>query len=170
MAERVGLALPRSVRNLVAAVVAAGGATLAVCAIGLAGDDLERADVVVVLGAGMLLAELFPLRIPGREEETSFSAAFSFALLFTHGTDVTVVVATASSSSPTCCAGACRSSSRTTPRSTRSRGRRPASCSSRSPARRTARWASPCRTSGRSCRRAWRSCSSTAASARCRRR
>jgi diguanylate cyclase (GGDEF)-like protein len=81
---------------LVAVVVAAGGAVFALCAALAAGDTLHRADVVAVLGAGMLLAELFPVRVPGREEETSFSAAFSFALLFTHGTEVTVVVATAS--------------------------------------------------------------------------
>ena len=61
----------------------------------LAGEPLERADHVAVLAAGMLLAELFPLRIPGREEETSFSTAFSFALLFSHGVATTVVVATA---------------------------------------------------------------------------
>jgi diguanylate cyclase (GGDEF)-like protein len=88
-------ALPRSVRVLVAVVVAAGGAVLAVCVAQLAGEPLERPEVVAVLAAGMLLAELFPLRVPRREEETAFSTAFCFALLFTHGTAITVVVATA---------------------------------------------------------------------------
>jgi diguanylate cyclase (GGDEF)-like protein len=83
------------VRTLVAVVLAGGGAVFAVCLVVLAGDPLERVDVVAVLAAGMLLAELFPLRIPGREEETSFSTAFSFALLVSHGTETTVVVATA---------------------------------------------------------------------------
>ena len=87
--------LPQSVRRLVAIVVAGGGAVLAVCVAELASERLERAEVVAVLAAGMLLAELFPLRVPRREEETSFSTAFCFALLFTHGTAVTVVVATA---------------------------------------------------------------------------
>ena len=88
-------ALPRPVRNLVAVVLAGGAAVLAVCVVALAGEPLERADHVAVLAAGMLLAELFPLRIPGREEETSFSTAFTFALLFSHGVAATVVVATA---------------------------------------------------------------------------
>jgi len=88
-------ALPRPVRNLVGVVLVAGAAVLVVCVAALAGDPLERPEHVAVLAAGMLLAELFPLRIPGHEEETSFSTAFSFALLFSHGTAVTVVVATA---------------------------------------------------------------------------
>jgi diguanylate cyclase (GGDEF)-like protein len=87
--------LPRSVRTLVAVVVAGGGAVFVVCVAVLVGDPLPRADMVAVLAAGMLLAELFPLQVPGREEETSFSTAFCFALLVTHGTAVTVVVATA---------------------------------------------------------------------------
>ena len=88
-------ALPRPVRNLVGVVLVAGAAVLVVCVAALAGDPLERPEHVAVLAAGMLLAELFPLRIPGHEEETSFSTAFSFALLVSHGTAVTVVVATA---------------------------------------------------------------------------
>jgi diguanylate cyclase (GGDEF)-like protein len=87
--------LPRSVRTLVTVVVAAGGAVLVACGVVLAGESLERPEIVAVLAAGMLLAELFPLHIPGTEEETSFSAPFSFALLFSHGTAATVVVATA---------------------------------------------------------------------------
>ena len=86
--------LPRPVRNLVVVVLAGGAAVLTVCLGALAGEPLERADHVAVLAAGMLLAELFPLQIPGREEETSFSTAFSFALLFSHGVATTVVVAT----------------------------------------------------------------------------
>jgi hypothetical protein len=88
-------ALPRPLRNLVCVVLAGGVAVLVACVAALAGDPLERPEHVAVLAAGMLLAELFPLRIPGREEETSFSTAFSFALLFSHGTAITVVVATA---------------------------------------------------------------------------
>jgi diguanylate cyclase (GGDEF)-like protein len=87
--------LPRPLRKLVVVVLAGGAAVLAVCIAELAGEPLERADQVAVLAAGMLLAELFPLLIPGREEETSFSTAFSFALLFSHGLETTVVVATA---------------------------------------------------------------------------
>jgi diguanylate cyclase (GGDEF)-like protein len=89
-------ALPRSVRTLVAVVLAGGVAVLALCVAVLAGEPLERPGLVAVLAAGMLLAELFPLEVPGREEETSFSTAFSFALLVSHGIAATVVVATAS--------------------------------------------------------------------------
>jgi diguanylate cyclase (GGDEF)-like protein len=87
--------LPRSVRTLVSVVVAGGGAVFAVCVAVLAGEPLERPELVAVLAAGMLLAELFPVPTPGREHETSFSTAFSFALLVSHGTATTVVVATA---------------------------------------------------------------------------
>ena len=82
-------------RALVSVVLAVGGAVLVACVAGLLGEPLDDVDTVAVLAAGMLLAELFPLRIPGREEETSFSTAFSFALLFSHGTEATVLVATA---------------------------------------------------------------------------
>jgi diguanylate cyclase (GGDEF)-like protein len=88
-------ALPPPVRTLVKLVLAGGAAVLLVSALVLAGEPLERAGVVAVLAAGMLLAELFPLPVPGREEETSFSTAFSFALLVSHGTATTVVVSTA---------------------------------------------------------------------------
>ena len=86
--------LPRSVRILVSVVLAGGGAVFAVSVAVLAGEPLHRPEIVAVLAAGMVLAELFPLRIPGREEETSFSTAFAFALLVSHGTETTVVVAT----------------------------------------------------------------------------
>jgi len=87
--------LPRSVRILVGTVLAAGGAVFAVClALLVTGERLDRPGLVAVLAVGMFAAELFPLRIPGREEETSFSTAFSFALLVSHGTEATVVAAT----------------------------------------------------------------------------
>ena len=87
--------LPRAVRLLVGVAVVAGAAVLIGGAVAVAGDPLERPDIVALLAAGMLLAELFPLQIPGREEETSFSTAFTLALLVTHGPAVTVLVATA---------------------------------------------------------------------------
>ena len=48
-----------------------------------------------MLATGMLLAELFPIRLPGGDEETSFSTSFSFALLVTHGAEVTVLTSVA---------------------------------------------------------------------------
>jgi diguanylate cyclase (GGDEF)-like protein len=87
--------MPRSVRRLLAAVIAAGAAVIAVCAVAVAGDPVERGGLIAVLAAGMLLAELFPIRVPGREEEFSFSVSFTFALLITHGTAMAVLVAAA---------------------------------------------------------------------------
>jgi diguanylate cyclase (GGDEF)-like protein len=86
--------MPSSVRALLGAAIAAGIAVVGVCAATLAGDPVERPGLVALLAAGMLLAELFPIRVPGRAEEVSFSTSFTFALLVTHGTAEAVLVAT----------------------------------------------------------------------------
>jgi diguanylate cyclase (GGDEF)-like protein len=86
--------MPSSVKALLGVAIAAGIAVVGVCAATLAGDPVERPGLVAVLAAGMLLAELFPIRVPGREEEVSFSTSFTFALLVTHGTAEAVLVAT----------------------------------------------------------------------------
>jgi hypothetical protein len=71
------------VKALLGVAIAAGIAVVGVSAATLAGDPVERPGLVAVLAAGMLLAELFPIRVPGREEEVSFSTSFTFALLVT---------------------------------------------------------------------------------------
>ncbi len=86
--------MPRSVKTLLAVVIAAGAAVVAVCVATLAGDPVERTGLIAVLAAGMFLAELIPIRVPGRAEEVSFSTSFTFALLVTHGTAEAVLVAT----------------------------------------------------------------------------
>jgi diguanylate cyclase (GGDEF)-like protein len=86
--------MPASVKTLVAGAVAVGAAVVVACAAIVAGGDVERLDLVAVLAAGMLVCELFPIQIPGREEEVSFSTSFTFALLITHGTAEAVLVAT----------------------------------------------------------------------------
>jgi hypothetical protein len=86
--------MPRSVKTLLVVTIAAGAAVVAVCVATLAGDPVERAGLIAVLAAGMFLAELFPIQVPGRAEEISFSTSFTFALLVTHGTAEAVLVAT----------------------------------------------------------------------------
>jgi diguanylate cyclase (GGDEF)-like protein len=81
-------------KALVVVVLGTGGAVAAWCLLELAGSPLPQAEIVAMLAAGMLLAELFPLRLPGRADETSFSTAFAFALLVSHGTPATAIVAT----------------------------------------------------------------------------
>jgi diguanylate cyclase (GGDEF)-like protein len=87
--------MPRSVRALLAVVIAAGSAVVVVCALGVAGDPIHDRWLLAVLAAGILIAELNPIRIPGGGEEASFSTSFSLALLVTHGTEVTVLVSVA---------------------------------------------------------------------------
>ena len=87
--------MPRSVRALLAVVIAAGSAVVVVCAVGIAGDPIHDRWLLAVLAGGILIAELNPIRIPGGGEEASFSTSFSLALLVTHGTEVTVVVSVA---------------------------------------------------------------------------
>jgi diguanylate cyclase (GGDEF)-like protein len=86
--------MPRSVRAVLVVAIAAGVAVVAACVVAVAGDPVERGGLVAVLAAGMLLAELCPIQVPGREEEVSFSTSFTFALLVTHGTAEAVLVAT----------------------------------------------------------------------------
>ncbi|HTE61255.1 MAG TPA: hypothetical protein VK631_12960, partial [Solirubrobacteraceae bacterium] len=82
-------------RALLLVVIAAGAAVLVACGLTLAGEPIEDRWLLAVLAAGILIAELKPVRIPGGAEEMSFSTSFSFALLVTHGTSVTVLVTVA---------------------------------------------------------------------------
>ena len=86
--------MPRSVRVLLVVVVALGATAVVACALALVGDPVDRPWLVVLLAVGMLLAELVPIQVPGREEEVSFSTSFTFALLVTHGAPEAVIVAT----------------------------------------------------------------------------
>ncbi len=84
--------MPRPVKVLVLAVIAAGAAVLAAAWWWRPGGRSRNGAFVALLAAGILLAELYPVRLPGIGAETSFSASFSFALLVTHGTAVAVPV------------------------------------------------------------------------------
>jgi diguanylate cyclase (GGDEF)-like protein len=86
--------MPYSVRAVLVVAIAAGAAVVVACAVTVAGDPVQRPGMIAVLAAGMLLAELFPIQVPGRDEEVSFSTSFTFALLVTHGTAEAVLVAT----------------------------------------------------------------------------
>ena len=70
--------MPKPVRALVSAVVVCGAAIVVACALALIGEPLPEPGLVALVAAGMFLAELFPVRIPGGTEETSFSTGFSF--------------------------------------------------------------------------------------------
>ena len=78
------------------------------------------------LAAGMLLAELFPIRIPGGTEETSFSTGVLVrAAHHPRRAEVTVLATVHAARWPTRSAAPRSSRSPTTRRSTRSRGRSP---------------------------------------------
>ena len=81
--------MPRQVQALVLAVIAAGAAVVVACAAGYAGEPVDAGRLRRgARGAASSLAELFPIRLPGGAEETSFSTSFAFALLVTHGVEV----------------------------------------------------------------------------------
>jgi diguanylate cyclase (GGDEF)-like protein len=58
-----------------------------------AGTLVEDADTtLVLLAAAILAAELFPLDVPSRADQVTFSTPFAFALLLDRGTATTVIV------------------------------------------------------------------------------
>ena len=58
-----------------------------------AGTLVENADAtLLLLAAAVLAAELFPLDVPSRDEQVTFSTPFAFALLLDRGTATTVIV------------------------------------------------------------------------------
>jgi diguanylate cyclase (GGDEF)-like protein len=84
-----------SQRAFVLAVAVAGLAVLAWALATAAPDLIDQADTTLwILAAAILVAELFPVQIPGHEVHVTFSTAFAFALLIDRGTAETVIVAT----------------------------------------------------------------------------
>jgi diguanylate cyclase (GGDEF)-like protein len=80
-------------RPFVAAVSGAGLGVVAAVAVAKGADVVERADaLLLLLAASILVAELFPVRIPDDEGEVSFSTTFAFALLLTDGIAAVVLV------------------------------------------------------------------------------
>jgi len=81
-------------RVFVVAISAAGLSVLAWAVASDGADLVNSADTTLaLLCAAIFLAELFPLSLPDREEQISFSTPFAFALLADRGTAVTVVAA-----------------------------------------------------------------------------
>src|SRR5215210_7194202 len=85
--------MSRTLRSFIAAISAAG--------IGLVGGVLlhDRGDVfgqidglVILFAVAMLVAELFPLDVPGHEGQATFSTTFAFALLLARGVEVVILV------------------------------------------------------------------------------
>jgi diguanylate cyclase (GGDEF)-like protein len=84
--------MPHSLRSFVTAVSAAGITLVGAAVLRAPGDVLGRIDALLVLFAvAILVAELFPLDIPGHEGQATFSTTFAFALLLAEGTAVVVL-------------------------------------------------------------------------------
>jgi diguanylate cyclase (GGDEF)-like protein len=82
-----------SQRALVIATATAGLALLGWALARKAGTLVEDADATLVLfAAAVLAAELFPLDLPSRDEQVTFSTPFAFALLVDRGTATTIIV------------------------------------------------------------------------------
>src|SRR3954454_24487670 len=85
--------MSRTLRSFVAAPAAAGAALVAGVLLRDGGAVLGQIDGLVVLFAfAILVAELFPLDVPGHEGEATFSITFAFALLLARGLAVVIVV------------------------------------------------------------------------------
>jgi diguanylate cyclase (GGDEF)-like protein len=84
--------VPRSLRSFVTLVSVAGITLVGAVVLRAPADLLGRLDALLVLFAvAILVAELFPLDIPGHEGEATFSTTFAFALLLAEGTTVVVL-------------------------------------------------------------------------------
>jgi diguanylate cyclase (GGDEF)-like protein len=82
-----------SQRAFVIATATAGLALLGWALASEAGTLVEDADATLaLLAAAVLAAELFPLDLPNRDEQVTFSTPFAFALLLDRGTATTVIV------------------------------------------------------------------------------
>jgi diguanylate cyclase (GGDEF)-like protein len=85
--------MPHSLRSFVAIVSTAGIALVGAAVLRAPGELPGRVDALLVLFAvAILVAELFPLDIPGHEGQATFSTTFAFALLLAEG--ITPVVLT----------------------------------------------------------------------------
>ena len=81
-----------ALRPFVALVTAAGFALVGVVLLRSGADLVDGLDARVALfAAAILVAELFPLDIPGRQGQVTFSTTFAFALLLIDGTEVVIV-------------------------------------------------------------------------------
>jgi diguanylate cyclase (GGDEF)-like protein len=84
-----------SQRAFVLAVAVVGLGVLGWALVQEAADLLDETGATFwILAAAILVAELFPVQIPGHEGQVTFSTPFAFALLIDRGTAVTVIVAT----------------------------------------------------------------------------
>src|SRR3954447_1864576 len=85
--------MSRILRSFVAAIGVAGAALVAGVLLNDGGAVFGRIDALVALFAfAILVAELFPLDVPGHEGQATFSTTFAFALLLSRGLAVVIVV------------------------------------------------------------------------------
>jgi diguanylate cyclase (GGDEF)-like protein len=83
-----------SQRAFVVAIAVAGLAVLGWAVAREAADLVEDADATFwILAAAILVAELFPVELPGHDGQITFSTPFAFALLIDRGTPTVVIVA-----------------------------------------------------------------------------
>jgi diguanylate cyclase (GGDEF)-like protein len=84
--------LSRAFRGFIAAVSAAGAVLVGAVLVDAAAQPPPLEAVVVLFAIAILVAELFPLDIPGHEGQATFSTAFAFALLLADGVQVVILV------------------------------------------------------------------------------
>jgi diguanylate cyclase (GGDEF)-like protein len=83
--------MARSVRIFVSTVCLAGLVTALLAALDARSPIAADVEPVLVFAVAIVVAELFPLDIPGHEGQASFSTTFGFALLLAGGTALTVL-------------------------------------------------------------------------------
>ena len=85
--------MSRSLRIFVAVVSVAGIALVGGIVLRDADALIDGLDGLVVLFAiAILVAELFPLDVPGHEGQATFSTTFAFALLLARGIEDVIVI------------------------------------------------------------------------------
>jgi diguanylate cyclase (GGDEF)-like protein len=85
--------MPQAFRIFVALVSVAGVTLVGAVVANAPGEPHGRFEALVALFAvAILVAELFPLDIPGHEGQATFSTTFAFALLLASGTEVVILV------------------------------------------------------------------------------
>src|SRR5215210_5742860 len=85
--------MSRTLRSFIAATSAAGVTLVGGVLLHDGGAVFGEIDGLVILFAlAILVAELFPLDVPGHEGQATFSTTFAFALLLARGLEVVILV------------------------------------------------------------------------------
>src|SRR5215210_5226247 len=85
--------MSRTLRSFIAATSAAGVTLVGGVLLHDGGAVFGEIDGLVVLFAlAILVAELFPLDVPGHEGQATFSTTFAFALMLAQGVEAVILV------------------------------------------------------------------------------